>query len=170
MVLFPCEDCTYFIHFTLFREWKQTKKYYSSSARALLRRQKRGWCSVLHFAERALQSDGDATLVLLCKVDTDASFDLDIQFYMNTLKSELATEILQKPHDCSVSLKQPQLSASLRSIPKKTMMLTQHILSLCALNRLPFTCWSATCQLGHLKCLQASIVFVSIPFVQSQAE
>lgn len=39
---------------------------------------------------------------------------------MKTFKSELATEILQKPHNCSVSLKQPQLSASLRSGPKNT--------------------------------------------------
>lgn len=156
--------------FHSFREWKQTKKYYSSSARAFERTQNWGWCSVLHFAERALQSDGDATSVLLCKVNADAGFDLDIQSYVKTFKSELVTEILQKPCDCSVSLKQPQLSASLRSIPKKHSTLTQHVLSLCALNRLPFTCWSATCQLGHLKCLQASVAFVSVPFVQSQAE
>lgn len=39
---------------------------------------------------------------------------------MKTFKSELATDILQKLRDCSVSLKQPQLSASLRSIPKNT--------------------------------------------------
>lgn len=120
MVPFSCEHCTHFIHFTLFGKWKQTKKYYSSSARALQRTENWGWCSVLHFAERALQSDGDATSALLCKVNADASFDLDIQFYMKTFKSELATEILQKPHGFSMSLKQPQLSASLRSIPKNT--------------------------------------------------
>lgn len=120
MVPLPCENCTHFTDFTLFRKWKQTKKYYSSSARALQRTQNWGQCSVLHFAERALQSDGDATSVLLCKVNADASFDLDIQFYMKTFKSELATEILQKPHGFSVSLKQPQLSASPRSIPKNT--------------------------------------------------
>lgn len=120
MILFPWENCTHFIHFTLFRKWKQTKKYYSSSARALQRTQNWGWCSVLNFAERALQSDGDATSVLLCKVNADAGFDLDIQSYTKTFKTELASEILQKPHDCSVSLKQPQLSASPRSIPKNT--------------------------------------------------
>lgn len=78
---------------------------------------------------------------------------------MKIFKSELATESLQKPHHCSMSLKQPQLSSSPRFIPTKHWTLTRHVLSLCVLNRLPFTCWSATCPFGHLKCLQASMIF-----------
>lgn len=75
------------------------------------------------------------------------------------LESELATESLPKLHRCSVSLKRPQLSPLPRFIPTKYPTLTRHILSRCVLNRLPFTCWSATCQLGHLECLQASTIF-----------
>lgn len=78
---------------------------------------------------------------------------------MKICKSELAIESLQKLHHCSVSLKRPQLSSSPRFIPTKHSMLTRHILSLCVLNRLPFTCCSATCHFGHLKCLQASMTF-----------
>jgi len=69
-----------------------------------------------------------------------------------------------------MSLKRPQLSFSPRFIPTKHSTLTRHISSLCVLNRLPFTCWSATCQFGHLKCLQASVIFFSTPFVQGWAE
>lgn len=170
MILFPCENCIHFIHFTLFREWKQTKKYYSSSARALQRTQNWGWCSVLHFSERALQSDGDATSVLLCKVNAYATFDLDTESYMKTFKSELATEILQTPHDCSVSLKQPQLSASLRAIAKTTWH-SHNTFCLCVLLigfRLPAGVQPVSLATSNA-CKPQWYLFLSL-FVQSQAE
>lgn len=120
---------------------------------------------------RALQSDRNATLILLHKENADVCFNWDVQSYMKIFKSELAIESLQRLHHCSMSLKRPQLSSSPRLIPTKHSTLTQHILSLCVLNSLPFTCWSATCQFGHLKCLQASMTFfVPLVFKASQPE
>lgn len=58
-----------------------------------------------------------------------------------------------------MSSKQSQLPSLLKFVPTKRLTPTWHVLSLCALNRLLFTCWSATCQFGHLKCLQASVIF-----------